>query len=122
MRKYHYVDYKSFGNQVRHFRSKLNLTQRELSEMTDCNESYISKIETGKAIPTLEFTCLLAQQLNVGIDDLVQNTPIGQMKAEKEYHNKKQQYSPQLLVFMKNIEEAAQLFEKEIKESHKKDV
>lgn len=122
MRKYHCVDYKLFGKQVRNFRLKLKLTQRELSEMMDCNETYISKIETGKAIPTLEFTCLLAQCLNVGIDTLVQNTPKGQKIAEDEYQNNKQQFSSQLLDFLKIIEDAAQSFEKEIKEKHKKDV
>lgn len=122
MRKYHCVDYKLFGKQVRNFRLKLKLTQRELSEMMDCNETYISKIETGKAIPTLEFTCLLAQCLNVGIDTLVQNTPKGQKIAEDEYQHNKQQFSSQLLDFLKIIEDAAQSFEKHIKEKHKKDV
>lgn len=122
MRKYHCINYKLFGKQVRTFRVKLKLTQRELSEMMDCNETYISKIENGKAVPTLEFTCLLSQCLNVGIDTLIQNTPVGHKIAENEYQITKKDLSPQLLNFLRIVEDAAKELENELNKKNNKDV
>lgn len=119
MRKYHCIDYNLFGKRVHDRRSDLNLTQRELAELMDCNESYISKIETGRATPTLDFACLLSQHLKVGLDHLVLNTPIGQEIAEAEYENAKEGLSPNLVMFMNSVQQLAQKFEKDIEESKK---
>lgn len=100
-------------------RCLLNLTQRRLADLMDCNESYISKIETGHATPTLDFACLLSHHLKVGLDYLVLNTPIGHEIAEKEYENSKESLSPNLVMFMNNVQQLAQKLEKDIEEGTK---
>lgn len=118
MRKYHCIDYKLFGKRVNKRRGELGLTQRELAELMDCNESYISKIETGRATPTLNFACLLSQHLKVGLDYLVLNTPAGHEIAVAEYQNNKQELSPNLIMFMNSVQQLAQKLEKDIEKGN----
>lgn len=118
MRKYHCVDYKSLGKRVHDRRCELNLTQRKLAELLDCNESYISKIETGRSTPTLDFLCLIAQHLGVGLDYLVLNSPAGQDLAAAEYQNAKDGLSHNLIMFMNGVQQLAQQLEKNIEENN----
>jgi len=46
------------------------MTQLQLSLATDISESYISEIETGKYMPTIEVMCKLAKGLECTVTDL----------------------------------------------------
>ena len=48
MRKYNCINYLEFGKRIARQRKRLGLSQRQLAERLDCNESYISKIEKAK--------------------------------------------------------------------------
>ena len=56
---------------VKEFREKMGLTMFQLAISIDVSEAYISEIENGKRIPSLEVTCRLAQALKCGLSDLV---------------------------------------------------
>ena len=51
-------------------RQERNMTQLQLSLATDISESYISEIETGKYMPTIEVMCKLAKGLGCAVTDL----------------------------------------------------
>lgn len=48
------IDYKLIGNRIKNFRVTRNLTQEEVAEQADISIVYLSKIENGRAKPTLE--------------------------------------------------------------------
>lgn len=66
-----YVDPKKLvGINVRKFRRKLDLTQDVLSTRCGIYRSYLSRIESGAANPTLLTLVSLASVLNVAIQEL----------------------------------------------------
>ena len=54
MRKYHAINYIILGSRISKRRAELQLSQKQIAEALDCNESYVSKIETGNAHPSLD--------------------------------------------------------------------
>ena len=64
--------------EVRHDRA---LSQRQLAGRMQVPRTYISKIENGKAVPTLSSLQRLAQALEVGICDLLRD---GQSRRARE--------------------------------------
>jgi transcriptional regulator with XRE-family HTH domain len=63
MRKYHTINYSILGARVAKRRNQLNMSQKQVAELLDCNESYISKLENGNANPSLKTLYRLAQGL-----------------------------------------------------------
>ena len=61
------------ATQVREIRRARHLSQRQLASRMQVPRTYISKIENGKAIPTLGSLERLANALNVGISHLVRD-------------------------------------------------
>ncbi len=61
------------AGQVREIRRARHLSQRQLAGRMQVPRTYISKIENGKAIPTLGSLERLASALNVGICHLVRD-------------------------------------------------
>src|SRR5208337_4468577 len=61
------------AGQVRDIRKARHLSQRQLAGRMQVPRTYISKIENGKAIPTLGSLERLATALNVGICHLVRD-------------------------------------------------
>jgi transcriptional regulator with XRE-family HTH domain len=69
--KHAYVDpKKTVGINVRKLRRQLDLTQDALSTRCGIYRSYLSRIESGSANPTLLTLVSLASVLNVTIQDL----------------------------------------------------
>lgn len=58
------------GNRARALRHKAGLSQEELSERCGIFRTYLSRIEAGKANPTLAVLVALANTLGVDICDL----------------------------------------------------
>ncbi len=110
MRKYKSVDYVALGKKIAQRRQELNYSQKEIAEYIDCNESYLSRVENGKARPTFDFVVILARVLDVGIDYFLPYTPIGSKIILHELQDKWANCSPELAKFLDHIlEEAKQL-------------
>ena len=114
MRKYKCIDYVEFGKRITKRRKELNLTQRELAEKLDCNESYISKIEKGKAKPTLDFVFLVAKEFEVGVDYLIPFTKTNSMIVKDEFQERWKKSSPEMINFLNSILDAAEQFEDDV--------
>lgn len=56
---------------VKEFRKKNGMTMLQLADSIDVSEAYISEIENGKKIPSLEVTCRIAKSLRCELSDLV---------------------------------------------------
>jgi transcriptional regulator with XRE-family HTH domain len=67
---------KIFGSNICRLRNGLGLSQIELSESTGIFRTYMSRIETGHANPSLTKLVALAEALHVGVDKLFEG--IGQ--------------------------------------------
>lgn len=117
MRKYHCIDYTVFGHRITSRRKELKLSQKMLAEMLDCNESYISKLESGKAKPTLDLTYLLAQKLKVGVDYFLPSTIVGSQIMQSEIQERLCACSPELTQFIYCVLEEAKDFEKSLRNS-----
>ena len=62
-------NYKKFGQGVRYFRVKNNLTQLTLAELADMSSQHLINIETGHAHPSATAVINLCNGLNVSIND-----------------------------------------------------
>jgi transcriptional regulator with XRE-family HTH domain len=60
-----------FGENVRHFRRKLNISQEELAERADFHRTYIGMIERAEKNITLINMEKIANALKVKIEDLL---------------------------------------------------
>ena len=62
-------NYKKFGQGVRYFRVKNNLTHLKLAELADMSSQHLINIETGHAHPSATAVINLCNGLNVSIND-----------------------------------------------------
>lgn len=61
------------GKRIRIARSERCISQRELAEAIGCTSQYISAIERGEKVPTLEIFITIASALKVSADTLLQD-------------------------------------------------
>ncbi len=64
-----------FGNNVRKFRNNLNISQEELAERAGLHRTYIGMIERAEKNITLINIEKIANALEVGIENLINETP-----------------------------------------------
>lgn len=62
----------TFGENLRRFRIKQLLTQKEVANILKISRQSISKWETNQALPTLDLLVPLTTVLNGTLDDLLQ--------------------------------------------------
>ncbi len=63
-----------FGEKLRTLRKRLGLTMVELApQLGFTSQSYISELETGKKIPSLELAIKISRFFNVPVDQLVKD-------------------------------------------------
>lgn len=62
--------YKRFGNNVREFRLKRNLSQEKLAELSDLHRTYIGGIERGERNLSLKNIYKIAEALNIKVSEL----------------------------------------------------
>ena len=67
------IDSKDIGKRIRVARSERCISQRELAEAIGCTAPYISAIEQGKKVPSLETFVAIATVLKVPSDLLLQD-------------------------------------------------
>ena len=64
--------FKYLGQRIREERTKYRLTQEQLAEDAEVNESYIGQVERGEKNPSLETVVSIANALGVTVDYLLQ--------------------------------------------------
>lgn len=74
------MDGQNIGTRLRHARLSAALQMRELAEAAGCSESYISKIESGKVLPSLAMLHRLASALGLNMtaffNNVVDESPV----------------------------------------------
>lgn len=65
------IDYKALGKKVRIARLGCDLTQEQLAEQAGLSTTHISNIETGNTKLSLPSVVLIANVLNLSIDELL---------------------------------------------------
>ena len=76
------IDYKALGAKIKEYRKKENITQEQLAEMADISLSHMSNIETASASVSLPALKLIADALDVTLDELLIDS---YSKKQKEY-------------------------------------
>ena len=115
MKKYQTINYVEFGKRIAKRRKELLLTQASVAERIDCSETYISRIETGNAKPSLDFLALLVQVLEANTDELIPEIKIDANKVCVELQRGQDPFSPELLLFLKQIMDAIKNLEENIR-------
>lgn len=64
--------FKHLGHRIREERTKYRLTQEQLAEAAEVNESYVGQVERGEKNPSLETVVSIANSLGVTVDYLLQ--------------------------------------------------
>ncbi|MBN1384498.1 MAG: helix-turn-helix transcriptional regulator [Elusimicrobia bacterium] len=76
--------YTAIGKKVREIRKRRGLTLEELAEKIGRNWSFLSQIERGKGIPSLETLFLICDVLEISIADLFQKSKLPSYKIDSE--------------------------------------
>ena len=65
------IDYERVGRHLKAHRLQMNQTQQEMADRCGITKSFLSKIENGKALPSLGTLSKLAEELNIALSDLM---------------------------------------------------
>lgn len=76
---------KQFAERLKTFRKKAGMKQSQLSEKTGIDRTLISRYENGLAMPRDKTIEILANSLNVSVDDLIGSETINVNKTKIEY-------------------------------------
>lgn len=66
--------YETIGNNIKHARLDMNLTQEQLAERVDISTSYIGRIERGERNLSLDILIKISNVLNIPIENLLGNS------------------------------------------------
>jgi HTH-type transcriptional regulator, cell division transcriptional repressor len=75
------LNYKLLGKRIKELRVKINLTQEALAEKIDVSPVYISHIEVGSSIPSLETLLKICNELETTPDYIL----LDSIHSSKEY-------------------------------------
>lgn len=64
---------KRFGEKLRTLRHQRGLTMRQLAEMLEVSDSYVSRMETGDKTPNVAMVLKISQIFNVSADVLIKD-------------------------------------------------
>lgn len=65
------INFLKLGERIKAYRIKQGLTQERLAEKVGVNETYISRVETGSAKPSLKLLFNLSVALETTMDNLI---------------------------------------------------
>ena len=65
------IDYKSIGKRIKRFRMERKLSQEDLGDRISLNPHYLSQIENGWRVPSVDTLIMIANALEVSADDLL---------------------------------------------------
>ena len=68
------IDYKEVGRRMAKRRKELSLKQYEVCELVNVNYKYISNLETGRSVPSLEVIMNICEALQTTPDHLLLGT------------------------------------------------
>lgn len=77
------IDYTLLGRRIARLRKERHLTQDKLSEKADISNNYLSNIENGRSIPSLETLVRLCEAMEVTPDTVL----MGTVTSGKQYMN-----------------------------------
>jgi transcriptional regulator with XRE-family HTH domain len=105
------IDYKSIGKRIKRFRMERKLSQEDLGEFISLNPHYISQIENGRRIPSVDTLIMIANALEVSADDLLvdllthlnASTVIEAHKLIADCNDNERQILIRVLQFTKNL-------------------
>lgn len=90
------MDKVSLGNRIKEARVKKGLTQLELSRAADINEMYLSEIERGIKMPSMNVFIKLISALDISADFLLRDEiPSGKEYVYDELTQKLEGLTPQ---------------------------
>lgn len=78
------MDYLSMGKNIKALRKKNGLTQEKLAEAVDVSTVFISQIETGTRMPSLETIYNISKALGVSIDELIHGSESGHLRIHTD--------------------------------------
>ncbi|MEX0902276.1 MAG: helix-turn-helix transcriptional regulator [Pseudohongiellaceae bacterium] len=70
-----------FGEKIRILRQQADMTQPELADRLNIEQSWLSKIETGKVVPSSEFIQAVLNYFQLTLDELIGDLDIFDLKA-----------------------------------------
>ena len=68
--------YTSIGNQIKKYRKRAGLTQQTLADIMDWTTSFVSRLENGQSMTSIQGLIDLSQALDVPIDALLVEIPV----------------------------------------------
>ena len=105
------IQYESIGKRIKKLRMEKNLSQEKLAEMITVYPHHISQIENGRRIPSVETLILIANALDVTVDDILADTltrldssaDMETLKVVTDCNEKEQKMLIKILQFMKAL-------------------
>lgn len=100
------IDYREVGSRIRNLRLKRNITQRELSHLTDISPQHIANIESGKARPSVETLVIFSNILETTTDYFLSDIIATQQETrfQKELEELLEDCSPtERKILLKNL-------------------
>lgn len=76
---------KILPSRIRTFRNSMSMTQERLAEKVNIHATYISRIESGKKLPTLIIVCKIADVFEIDIYELL----IDEVEANSYDHKRR---------------------------------
>lgn len=73
------------GSELRRLRKSRRLTLAEIGEATKLSVSFLSDVERGRTKPSLDTLEKLAAYYNVSVNNILKETELGMLDAERSY-------------------------------------
>lgn len=78
-----FVNYKEVGKRIAQRRKELKLKQCEVNELADLSDKYLSNIETGKSIPSIDVLMRICEAIQTTPDRILLGTTKNVISSEK---------------------------------------
>ena len=94
----------TMGDRIKEIRKKNSLTQEQLAEKLDISVEYVSQIERGMKIPSMQIFIKLVEVLDVSADYLIRDTvSTHNMYVNKQIASKLERLTPKQRVAIEAI-------------------
>ena len=98
------VDKLTMGDRIKETRKKRGLTQESLAEKLDISIEYVSQIERGMKIPSMQMFIRLVEVLDVSADYLLRDTvSTRNLYGDKQIQSKMERLSPRQRVALEAL-------------------
>lgn len=83
------VSFSDFRMNIKHYRTKRNMSQAQLAEACDCSNGMIGAIEAGRAKPSFDMILVIAEALQIHPADLfLRDTSVTQKELKEQLQTK----------------------------------